>query len=62
MGMNMRGGQHFGEEIGDPKIFVDDPKGVFVLRWYKELNRNGDELTGYQNKSCKFYKLSNSKQ
>ena len=38
-------------------VFIDDPKGVFILRWYKEVDANGNELNGYQRKECKFYKL-----
>ena len=30
---------------------------LFVLRWYKEVDANGAELSGYQNKECKAYKL-----
>jgi hypothetical protein len=38
-------------------VFIDDPQGVFVLRWYKEVDRDGKELNGYQNKGCVGYKL-----
>ena len=38
-------------------VFIDDPKGMFVLRWYKEVDKQGKELSGYQNKECAGYKL-----
>ena len=30
---------------------------VFVLRWYGEVDKDGKELEGYQNKDCAGYKL-----
>eukprot|EP00966_Prymnesium_polylepis_P050890 1178361-Prymnesium_polylepis.2 len=27
-------------------VFIDDPKGMFILRWYKEVDTNGKELSG----------------
>ena len=33
-------------------VFIDDPNGVFVLRWYREMDQNGAMLDGYQNKAC----------
>ena len=38
-------------------VMIDDPKGMFILRWYKEVDKNGKELEGYQNKTCAGYKL-----
>ena len=38
-------------------VFIDDPQGVFMLRWYKEVDKHGNELSGYQNKACVGYKL-----
>lgn len=38
-------------------VYIDDPKGLFVLRWYKEVDGSGRELQGYQNSNCKAYKL-----
>ena len=38
-------------------VFIDDPKGLFILRWYKEVDKDGKELKGYQNKECFAYKL-----
>ena len=40
-------------------VFINDPKGLFVLRWYKEVDGSGKPLTGrrYQNKGCKAYEL-----
>ena len=34
------------------------PSNMFILRWYKEVNRDGKELSGYQNKECAAYKLT----
>lgn len=28
------------------------------MRWYKEVDRDGKELNGYQNKECVAYKLT----
>ena len=39
-------------------VFVDDPKGAFIFRWYREVDASGHMLTGYQNKNCKGYKLT----
>lgn len=41
-------------------INIDDPKGVFVLRWYQEVDAQGNELVGYQNKECAGYKLTHN--
>ena len=46
--------------LGDYKprgVFIDDPQGLFILRWYKEVDKDGKELKGYQNKECFAYKL-----
>jgi hypothetical protein len=42
---------------------VDDPKAMFLLRWYQEVDANGkvfldkDKVPTYQNKGCKGYYL-----
>ena len=41
-------------------VFVDDPKGLFILRWYKEVDKNGKELSGFQNPKCAGYKLTSN--
>ena len=46
------------EKDYQPRVFLDDPKGLFILRWYKEVDRDGNELSGYQNKECAAYKLT----
>ena len=38
-------------------VYINDSKGLFVLRWYKEVTAAGVELDNYQNKTCKAYKL-----
>ena len=38
-------------------VFLDDPKGLFILRWYKEVDKDGNELADYQNANCFAYKL-----
>ena len=38
-------------------VFIDDPKGMFILRWYREVDKRGNELDGYQNKACVGYKI-----
>eukprot|EP00966_Prymnesium_polylepis_P188169 4361073-Prymnesium_polylepis.1 len=30
---------------------------MFILRWYKEVDKNEKELSGYQNPACEGYKL-----
>ena len=39
-------------------VFLDDPKGLFILRWYKEVDKEGKELSGYQNAKCAAYVLT----
>ena len=39
-------------------VYVDDPKGAFIFRWYREVDGAGSLLEGYQNKECKAYKLT----
>ena len=38
-------------------VHVDDPKAMFLFRWYQEMDKNGKVLTGYQNKECKSFYL-----
>lgn len=38
-------------------VYINDSKGLFVLRWYKEVDGKGGHLEDYQNKACKAYKL-----
>ena len=38
-------------------VHVDDPKAMFLFRWYQEIDKNGKVLTGYQNKECKAFYL-----
>ena len=39
-------------------VFVDDSKGMFILRWYKEVDKYGKPLSGYQNPECAAYQLT----
>ena len=39
-------------------VHIDDPKGMFILRWYKEVDLHGNALSGHQNKDCVAYKLT----
>ena len=41
-------------------VFIDDPKGLFILRWYREVGANGAALEKweYQQKDCKAYELT----
>ena len=42
-------------------VFINDPKGLFILRWYREVKRvTGPPADGprYQNRACKYYKLT----
>ena len=39
-------------------VYIDDPKGLFILRWYKEVDEyNSKALEGYQNRECAAYQL-----
>ena len=46
-------------------VHVDDPKAMFLLRWYQEVDanctvfkdKNGTEMYSYQNRGCKGYYL-----
>ena len=38
-------------------VYIDDPKGLFILRWYKEVDKDGKALEGYQNRECAAYQL-----
>ena len=40
-------------------VFVDDPKGLLIVRWYAEVDKHGNELSNprYQNSKCAGYKL-----
>ena len=39
-------------------VHINDPKGMFILRWYKEVDLHGNALSGHQNKDCVAYKLT----
>ena len=41
-------------------IFIDDPKGLFIFLWYKEVKADGSPVSGkrYQNPQCAFYQLT----
>ena len=41
-------------------VYINDPKGVFIFRWYKEVDGEGKALPAgprYQNRGCKAYEL-----
>ena len=38
-------------------VYIDDPKGLFILRWYKEVDKDGKVLEGFQNPECAAYQL-----
>ena len=40
-------------------LHINDPKGLFVFRWYKEVDAAGKVPNGrrYQNPGCKAYEL-----
>ena len=38
-------------------VYIDDPKGLFILCWYKEVVKDGKALEGYQNRECAAYQL-----
>ena len=41
-------------------VFINDPKGLFILRWYREVKGDGTPPNGprYQKRACKYYKLT----
>ena len=38
-------------------VHLDDPKAVFLLRWYQEMDARGNILKGYQQRGCQSYYL-----
>ena len=38
-------------------VHLDDPKAVFLLRWYQEMDAKGNILKGYQQRGCQSYYL-----
>ena len=38
-------------------VHIDDPKAMFLFRWYQEIDKSGKVLEGYQNKECTAYFL-----
>ena len=59
-GSRAREGMGWTTGKGRQTVYLNDPKGVFVLRWYKEVTKAGSDVTGgrYQNKHCAAYKLT----
>ena len=41
--------------MGDERAFSCPGR---ILRWYKEVDKDGKELSGYQNKECVAYKIT----
>jgi hypothetical protein len=39
-------------------VSIDDPRAVFVFRFYVEVEKNGKDLDGYQNPQCHAYRLT----
>ena len=41
-------------------VWIDDPKGLFIFRWYREVKANGSPVTGqrYQNPQTAAYQLT----
>ena len=41
-------------------VFIDDPKGLFIFRWYREVKADGSKVTGqrYQNAQTASYQLN----
>ena len=41
-------------------VFIDDPKGLFIFRWYREVKADGSKVTGqrYQNAQTASYQLT----
>ena len=41
-------------------VWIDDPKGLFIFRWYREVKADGSPVTGqrYQNPGTAAYQLT----
>lgn len=41
-------------------VHINDPKGLFIFRWYREVKADGSPVTGqrYQNPQCAAYQLT----
>ena len=42
-------------------VWIDDPKGLFIFRWYREVKADGSPVTGpkrYQNPQTAAYQLT----
>ena len=47
--------------LGAPAHLCDERAFSYpgrILRWYKEVDKDGKELSGYQNKECVAYKIT----
>ena len=40
------------------RVSIDDPRAIFLFRFYVEVDKNGKDLAGYQNKECGAYRLT----
>ena len=39
------------------RISIDDPRAVFLVAWYVEVDKHGKDLSGYQNRACAGYRM-----
>ena len=39
------------------RISIDDPRAVFLVAWYVEVDKHGKDLPGYQNRACAGYRM-----
>ena len=45
------------EKDPQARVSIDDPRAVFLFRWYVEVDKRGKDLSWYQNKACDGYRL-----
>jgi hypothetical protein len=48
------------KEYRQKGVFINDPKGLFIFRWYREVKADGSPVIGkrYQNPQCSAYQLT----
>ena len=40
------------------EVALDDRRGILLMRWYVEVDKDGKDLDGYQDKRCAGYRLT----
>ena len=40
------------------RVSIDDPRAIFIFRFCVEVDKDGNDLTGYQHQDCHAYRLT----